>query len=113
MARFLIDANLPFHFGLWNSDEYLHVFKINDEWSDTEIWNYARQHDLVIVTKDTDFSDRIILGDPPPRVIHVRIGNMKIRNFHVLLNKIWPEVCELITTHKLIRVYPDYIECIR
>lgn len=112
MAYFLIDANLPYHFSLWRGDDYLHVFDLNDECSDSEIWNYARENNLVIVTKDADFSDRIILNEPPPRVIHIRIGNMKMRDFHGFLHRIWPEIRELVTSHKLIRIYPDHLECI-
>lgn len=112
MAYFLIDANLPYHFSLWNSDDYLHVFDLDDEWSDSEIWNYSREHNLIIVTKDADFSDRIILSEPPPRVIHIQIGNMKIRDLHGFLHRIWPEIRELVTTHKLIRIHPDRLECI-
>ena len=81
MASFLIDANLPYYFELWRGDDFLHVFDLNDEWSDSEIWNYAKEHCLTIVTKDADFSDRIILNEPPPRVIHARIGNIRIRDF--------------------------------
>lgn len=112
MAYFLIDANLPYYFSLWRSNDYLHVFDLNDEWSDSQIWNYAKEHDLIIVTKDADFSDRIVLSEPPPRVIHIRIGNMKMRDFHIFLHRIWPSICNLITTHKLIRIYSDSIECI-
>ena len=112
MASFLIDANLPYYFELWRGDDYLHLFDLNDEWSDSEIWNYAREHSLTIVTKDADFSDRIILNEPPPRVIHIRIGNMRMRDFHALLNRAWPEVCELSKAYKLVRVYQDRVECI-
>ena len=59
MQRYLIDVNLPRYFSLWSSNQYGHVVNINDEMTDSEIWEYAKQHDLVIVTKDSDFSDRI------------------------------------------------------
>lgn len=49
MARYLIDANLPYRFSLWHGDDYLHVWDLNDEWTDSEIWAYARDHDLRIV----------------------------------------------------------------
>ncbi len=76
------------------------------------LWNYATEHDLTIVTKDTDFSDRIILKEPPPRVIHIRIGNMRMRDFHAFLNRVWPEVRELSKAYKLVRIYQDRVECI-
>jgi len=37
MAKFLIDANLPYHFSLWNSVDFIHVADIDDTWSDEVI----------------------------------------------------------------------------
>ncbi len=37
---------------------------------DAEIWRYAKSGDMTIVTKDSDFIDRIIISEPPPRIIH-------------------------------------------
>ncbi len=47
-----------------------------------------------------------------PHVIHLRIGNMKMRSLHGLLNRIWNEVSELSERHRLVQVYPGRIECI-
>jgi predicted nuclease of predicted toxin-antitoxin system len=85
MARFLIDANLPYRFALWQGLEYTHVFDLDDTWPDSEIWRYAKAEGLTIVTKDADFSARAMVSQPPPRVIHLRIGNLRMRDFHKLL----------------------------
>ncbi len=82
MPRFLIDVNLPYQFSLWSGDDYMHVRDLGETWSDSQIWAYARDRDLVIVSKDTDFSDRLMVSVPPPRVIHIRIGNMRMRDFY-------------------------------
>ena len=36
---------------------------------DTEIWQYPKDKKLVIVTKDADFSDRLMLDFSPPKVV--------------------------------------------
>ncbi len=59
MPRYLMDVNLPYRFSLWSTSEYVHMRDLGETWSDTEIWNDARDHDLVIISKDTDFSDRL------------------------------------------------------
>ena len=79
MPKFLIDVNLPYHFSLWKGEDYIHQKDIDDEWTDTQIWNYARENDLTIISKDSDFSTRVIFHVPPPRVIHIRLGNLKMR----------------------------------
>ena len=110
MKKYLIDVNLPRYFSLWSSDEYEHVVNINDELKDSEIWLYAKQQQLTIVTKDSDFSELVLLNEPPPRVIHIKFGNFKMREFHQLLSKIWMDVCMLSEDYKLVRVYQDRIE---
>jgi len=43
--------------------------------SDTEIWNYARENDFVIVSKDADFHQRSFTKGFPPKVIGILGGN--------------------------------------
>jgi predicted nuclease of predicted toxin-antitoxin system len=52
---------------------------------DTEIWQYAKDKKLVIVTKDTDFSDRLMLDFSPPKVVHLRVGNIRKREWEHLI----------------------------
>ncbi len=112
MTQFLIDANLPYRFALWQSENYAHVYDIGDDLTDDAIWQYAQLHNLAIVSKDVDFSDRIMLSEPPPRVIHLRIGNMRIRDLFVFLQRVWPQIVELSASHKLIIVRETQIECV-
>jgi predicted nuclease of predicted toxin-antitoxin system len=112
MKKYLIDANLPRYFSLWSGEEFQHVVQINDEMKDSEIWCYAKEHHLTIVTKDADFSDLVLFSDPPPRVIHIKFGNMKMREFHQSMSKIWSEACLLSSQYKLVRVYKERFECI-
>ena len=42
---------------------------------DAIIWEYAKQHDFVIVSKDSDFHQRSLLYGHPPKFIYLRIGN--------------------------------------
>ena len=112
MAKYLIDVNLPYRFSLWKSSDYLHQIDIGDEWTDEQIWNYAEANDLTIVSKDSDFSNRIMFHQPPPRVIHIRFGNMKMREFFTVTTAIWDDVIELSENHKLVNVFRNRIEAI-
>ena len=49
---------------------------------------------------------------PPPKVIHIRTGNLKMQEFFVFINGIWLEVCSLSERHKLVNVFRDRIEAI-
>ena len=46
-----------------------------DRSSDAPVWDFARDNDFIIVTKDVDFSDRSTLLGHPPKVIWIRLGN--------------------------------------
>ena len=43
--------------------------------TDREVWEYAREHDFVVVSKDSDFNDLAFIHGPPPKVIWLRVGN--------------------------------------
>ena len=89
MPKYLIDVNLPYFFSLWNSEEFIHQKDINDEWTDEKIQEYATENKMTIMTKDSDFSNKIIFREPPPKVIHIRFGNMKMKEFHAAMKKHW------------------------
>lgn len=112
MAKYLIDVNLPRYFSLWLGPDYEFVMDIDDKLQDSQIWQYAKAAHLTIVTKDTDFSELILLNEPPPKVIHIKIGNMKMREFHQKISKIWNEIIKFSDQYKLVSVYNDRIECI-
>jgi predicted nuclease of predicted toxin-antitoxin system len=43
--------------------------------SDPAVWAYAAAQGLVIVSKDSDFQQRVLLLGHPPKVVWVRLGN--------------------------------------
>ena len=77
---------------------------------DSQIWEFGKKRDLVIVTKDADFSDRIMASCPPPRVVHLRFGNLRRSEFHAALARRWPQIESLLKTSKLVNVYIDRLE---
>ncbi len=110
MPQFLIDENLPDKFSLWNGEEFVHQNELKGINSDSEIWDYAKENNLTIVTKDADFSDRIMFETPPPRIIHIRIGNMRIKELYQFFQKNWEDIRRNSSKYKLTNVYEDRIE---
>jgi predicted nuclease of predicted toxin-antitoxin system len=109
MARYLVDANLPRRLALWQGPDFDWVADHDDTWPDSKVWEYARQRDLIIVTKDADFSDRAMLSSPPPRIVHLRVGNMRLGALREFLIRVWPLVAEKAPSHKLLVVHRDSI----
>ena len=53
--------------------------------TDAAIWDYARDHDLTIVSKDSDFHQASFVRGPPPKVIWIRRGNCTTADIEALL----------------------------
>ena len=110
MKGFLLDENLPSRLVCSPGLPLVPFSQVANHPSDSEIWNFARLNELVIVTKDADFSDRILIQSPPPWVVHLRFGNLRRKDFHALLARMWPQVETLLKTHKLVNIYSDRLE---
>lgn len=113
MRGFLFDENTPRRLTFAPSLPIRHSKDLGASPSDTEIWNYARREELVIVSKDADFSNRIMLSSPPPWIVRLRFGNMRKKAFHEYLQKVWPSIEALLPAHKLINVFQNRIEGIQ
>jgi predicted nuclease of predicted toxin-antitoxin system len=106
---YLVDENLPTRLRFVPSLPLIHATALGPQPTDSEVWEHARINDLVIVTKDADFSHRILTTAPPPRVVHLRFGNLRRSEFHELLARVWPRIEALSHTHKLVNVEHDRI----
>jgi predicted nuclease of predicted toxin-antitoxin system len=112
VARYLIDANLPRWLSLWSSGDCEFVHDLGASWSDSQIWAYAAQHALTIVSKDADFSDRVLLSEHGPKAIHIRVGNLTINELRQHLLAVWPAICQASDDCRLVQVYKDRFESI-
>ena len=113
MPKYLIDVNLPYYFSLWKSSDFIHQKDIDDEWSDDKIWNYAKENNLIIITKDKDFSVKQLLNGAQPKIIHIRFGNVSIKTFFTILTSCWDDVESLIGNHNLVNIYHHTLEAIK
>ena len=75
----LIDAQPPPALARWfvsKGHDAAHVFGIEfHRSSDEEIWKFALDNDLILVTKDEDFSSRVWIDQASVGLIWVTIGN--------------------------------------
>lgn len=111
-SKFLIDVNLPKNFGFFNSDNFEFVIDINGKWPDRDIWDYAKQNHLVIVTKDTDFYHRCLLGNGEVKVIYLKIGNLLLRDLHFYFVRNWEEIISHVENSRLIIATNNAIQVI-
>lgn len=77
--KLLLDENLSDRIisrivDLYPDSAHVKTLKLTNT-DDSIIWNYAKDRDYVIVSKDSDFHQRSILYGHPPKFIYLRIGN--------------------------------------
>jgi predicted nuclease of predicted toxin-antitoxin system len=110
MKGYLFDGNVPSRLRFSPKLPIIPLSNVSRNPSDSQIWDFARRNDLVIVSKDADFSDRIITSSPPPRVVHLRFGNLRRNKYHTMFARRWLQIESLLKTNKLINVYAERLE---
>lgn len=109
---FLVDVNLPKFFSFFNDNRFVFVVDIDLQMSDTEIWNYALNNELVILTKDTDFYNRYLVSEKAPKIIYFQLGNFSLKQLHQYFNDNWSKIQTEIGASRLIIAKENHIECI-
>jgi len=79
--------------------------------TDTQLWERARNEQVIIFSKDVDFYDRALLFGAPPQVLHVAVGNCSnARLFHILDSE-WSDIeAALSAGSKLVSITQTKIE---
>jgi predicted nuclease of predicted toxin-antitoxin system len=89
--KLLFDQNLSPRLPRLLTDLYagsVHVREVGlRDADDATIWEYARLHELAIVSKDSDFQQRSLLYGSPPKFIWLRVGNCPVKTIEDLLIK--------------------------
>ena len=96
-TKLLLDANLS-----WRSiailkkhfDDCFHVDNVGLSLppKDKEIWDYAKKHDLLIITNDDDFLNLSTINDFPPKVVLLKTGNQSRKTIEQLIISTIPQI---------------------
>lgn len=97
IVKLLLDENLSDRIinriiDLYPNSTHVKTILLNNT-DDSIIWEYAKLHDFIIVSKDSDFHQRSLLYGHPPKFIYLRIGNSSTS----IIVQILRDNCEIIT----------------
>lgn len=110
--KYLVDVNLPKKFRFFNTPDFGFVVDIQATLPDTEIWAYALERNLIVLTKDADFYARALTAERRPKIIQFKLGNQTLAGLHQYFANNWTLLLELVESHSLIVAYPDRIDIV-
>lgn len=62
---------------------------------DLVVWEYARAHNLVIVTQDSDYADWNKVRGAPPKIVWLRCGNATVAEIESKLRLATEQILQL------------------
>jgi len=83
-----LSALFPHSDHVWN-------LKLHDV-PDPTVWQYARENDFVVVSKDADFSEISMELGYPPKLIWLRIKNWSTDDIEELLRSSYSRIAEFV-----------------
>jgi predicted nuclease of predicted toxin-antitoxin system len=103
-VKLLLDENLSPRLVASIGDQYPGSAHVEDcgllAASDEQVWRFALENGLTILTKDSDFSERSVLDGCPPKVIWLRIGNCKTAQAGLALRSSFSEIDAFLSSQQ-------------
>ncbi|WP_422135457.1 DUF5615 family PIN-like protein [Endozoicomonas sp. ALD040] len=99
----LIDENLSYKLAARIEADYKgtqavsRVESLGEGAPDRLVWEYAKAHNKAILTKDKDFVDFWSRFGPPPKVIHIKIGNARLPALESLISNNRSRINQFLT----------------
>lgn len=89
--RLLFDENLSHQLVRLLGDIFPQSVHVRDvglkSADDPAVWHYAKEHQLMIVSKDSDLHQRSFVLGHPPKLVWVRLGNCSTTEVESLLRR--------------------------
>ena len=109
---FIIDAHLPkslckYFRALGHTAFHTIDFPLGNATSDGWLSEEAAKRGAVVVSKDSDFFHSFLLHRKPPKLIMVKVGNLKLRDMKQLFETQVENLALLLESHDLIELHLD------
>jgi len=102
--KFLVDANLPPGLATWLRGHAHEAIHISDQpglvLDDRALFEFARQHGYIIVTKDEDFAALATLADDPAPVVWLRLATPRTPRFGTGWDRLFLRSCSVLLPEK-------------
>lgn len=90
--KLLFDENLSPRLATLLGEQYPGSIHVRDvglaSSTDREVWDYAKEYEFGIVSKDSDFHQRSLLEGAPPKIVWIRRGNCSTVDIQGILSRL-------------------------
>ena len=112
--KFLLDAHLPkklADFLLWKGHDALHTLDLphKNRTKDSEINQISLDERRVLITKDLDFIESLLISDKPYKLIYLTTGNISNKALMELFGRNIETIVEMIEQNRLIEITEESI----
>ena len=109
---FIVDAHLPKSIGKYFKllgHEAFHTTELplGNATSDGWIAEEATKRGAVVISKDSDFFHSFMLSRKPPKLLMVKVGNLKLRDLRDLFEIQAEALALMFADHDLVELYAD------
>jgi predicted nuclease of predicted toxin-antitoxin system len=99
-VRLLFDQNLPHRFVTALADLFPNSEHVKSAGlavaTDRQVWDYARQRGLAIMSKDADFHQMSFLYGAPPKTVWLRCGNCSTADLERIIREHTDEIAAFL-----------------
>jgi predicted nuclease of predicted toxin-antitoxin system len=112
--KFLIDAQIPNKLALflrWKGFDALHTSELPEKnrTKDSEINRISIEEQRILISKDLDFIESLLISDKPYKLIYITTGNISNKQLMELFSKHMDQIIHAVENGRLIELSIDQI----
>ncbi|CAA6818949.1 MAG: Unknown protein [uncultured Sulfurovum sp.] len=112
--KFIVDAHLPKKLSLlleWKGHDSIHTLDMpsKNATKDREINQLSLDEKRVLITKDLDFIESLLISNKPYKLIYIATGNISNKKLLEIFSKNIEKVIETLVENRLIEITKNEI----
>lgn len=110
--KFLVDAQLPMRLSQALNDmghDSIHTLDLpeKNKTTDRVINSISLDEQRIVVSKDADFIESLLISDKPYKLLYIATGNISNKALQELLVRNKDEIENALATHRLVELTPS------
>jgi len=112
--KFLFDAQLPRKLSellVWKGYDSIHTLELPDAnlTKDSQINELSVKQKRIVVSKDLDFIESLLISDKPYKLIYISVGNISNKMLLEIFSNNMEEIATAIESNRLIEITQENI----